>query len=185
MLTDSPKVVPVTAFGRRFRSTTEARWAVFLTELGVSWEYEPETYDLGSLGWYLPDFWLPAQGWFLEVKPGRPSILDKDYDRAKALHLLTSRPVLVANGFGRPGADGYPNNEPGWIYDIWGPGNHNNAGAGGPGHHFAVCACGRLDLSFGGMGTRCVGTSGAHRIDWRRLGDAYDAATSFRPGEAG
>jgi hypothetical protein len=183
-MTDSPKVVPVTAFGRRFRSTTEARWAVFLTELGVAWEYEPETYDLGPpLGWYLPDFWLTGPGWFLEVKPGRAKMLDEDYDRAKALHLLTARPVLVANGFGRPGRDGFPRDEPGWIYDIWAPGNHNNAGAGGDGHHFSVCVCGRMDLSYGGLGTRCAGVPGVHRVDHQRLDTAYEAGLSFRAGE--
>ena len=58
--------------GYRFRSRLEARWAVFFDALGLSWEYEPEGFDLGEHGWYLPDFrvWTP-QGrpvWY-EVKP--------------------------------------------------------------------------------------------------------------------
>jgi hypothetical protein len=179
----SPRVVPTTAFGRRFRSTTEARWAVFLTEAGIAWEYEAETYDLGTLGWYLPDYWLPSPGWYLEVKPGRAKMLDADYDKAKGLFMATERPVLVANGFGRPGPEGFPNNEPGWIYDVWNPGDYNNAGAGGQGHHFAMCVCGQIDLSFGGLGTACRGKPGAHHSDRRRLDAAYEAALSFRPGE--
>lgn len=58
--------------GHRFRSRLEARWAVFLDRLGVAWEYEPERYQLAS-GKYLPDFWLPAQQFFLEVKGVAPS----------------------------------------------------------------------------------------------------------------
>ena len=34
--------------GYRFRSRLEARWAVFFDACGVSWEYEPEGYDLGN-----------------------------------------------------------------------------------------------------------------------------------------
>jgi len=61
--------------GHRFRSRLEARWAVFLTEAGIPWEYEPEGFQLKA-GWYLPDFrvslpdnetlWLEIKG----VKPG-------------------------------------------------------------------------------------------------------------------
>lgn len=54
--------------GYRFRSRLEARWAVFFDQLGIKNEYEKEGFDLGELGWYLPDFWLPESGWFIEVK---------------------------------------------------------------------------------------------------------------------
>ena len=54
--------------GYRFRSRLEARWAVFFDAFGIDWEYEPEGYDLGDLGWYLPDFYLHDSGWFIEVK---------------------------------------------------------------------------------------------------------------------
>lgn len=55
--------------GYRFRSRLEARWAVFFDELGVRYEYEKEGYDLGELGWYLPDFWLPELRTWFEIKP--------------------------------------------------------------------------------------------------------------------
>jgi hypothetical protein len=182
-LTDAPKVVPATAFGRRFRSTTEARWAVFLTDLGVPWEYEQETYDLGQLGWYLPDFWLTREGWFLEVKPGRTQMLDQEYDKAKALHMTTGRPVLVANGYGLPGDHWFRGNEPGWIYDMFTFDQQDvSAGGGGAGHHFVICSCGRIGLSFHGYGTRCAGNPG-HRADWDRLLAAYSAGASYRPDE--
>lgn len=54
--------------GYLFRSRLEARWAVFFDELGIKYEYETEGYDLGELGWYLPDFYLPEEKWFVEVK---------------------------------------------------------------------------------------------------------------------
>ena len=54
--------------GYRFRSRLEARWAVFFSALHTEWDYEPEGYDLGKAGWYLPDFWLPDMGVFVEIK---------------------------------------------------------------------------------------------------------------------
>jgi len=54
--------------GYLFRSRLEARWAVFFDALGIKWEYEPEGYDLGVDGWYLPDFWLPEFRVFVEIK---------------------------------------------------------------------------------------------------------------------
>jgi hypothetical protein len=44
--------------GRRFRSRTEARWAVFFDELKLRWAYEDEGYVLPETGCYLPDFKL-------------------------------------------------------------------------------------------------------------------------------
>lgn len=55
--------------GYKFRSRLEARWAVFFDTLGVEYWYEPEGYDLGNGVYYLPDFWLPKQNKWLEVKP--------------------------------------------------------------------------------------------------------------------
>lgn len=60
------------AYGCRFRSRLEARWAVFLTEAGFDWEYEPEGAALDA-GRYLCDFRVTRPGsgtavW-LEVKP--------------------------------------------------------------------------------------------------------------------
>jgi hypothetical protein len=56
----------------RFRSRLEARWAKFFDALGLKWEYEVEGYDLGSLGWYLPDFVVTSpygRKQIYEVKP--------------------------------------------------------------------------------------------------------------------
>jgi hypothetical protein len=71
--------------GYRFRSRLEARWAVFFDAIWLRWEYEPEGFDLGDAGWYLPDFFVhcqntrllseewPVRGWWVEIKPSRPT----------------------------------------------------------------------------------------------------------------
>ena len=67
--------------GYRFRSRLEARWAVFFDACGVTWEYEPEGYDLGNGLHYLPDFLLhdvkgrAAGDLYVEVK-GRMTEMD-------------------------------------------------------------------------------------------------------------
>ena len=48
--------------GYRFRSRLEARWAVFFDALGVSYEYEPEGFELDDGTWYLPDFRVKCYG---------------------------------------------------------------------------------------------------------------------------
>lgn len=55
--------------GYRFRSRLEARWAVFFDTLNVLYEYEPEGFELGDGIRYLPDFWLPQQRCWVEIKP--------------------------------------------------------------------------------------------------------------------
>ena len=65
------KAIETRAYGCRFRSRLEARWAVFFTALGLSWEYEPEGFQVGN-HFYLPDFRVyTPQGkpiWY-EIKP--------------------------------------------------------------------------------------------------------------------
>jgi hypothetical protein len=61
--------------GYRFRSRTEARWAVFFDALDIRWEYEKEGYELPS-GRYLPDFYLPCYGplgYWIEIKGNPPT----------------------------------------------------------------------------------------------------------------
>lgn len=81
--------------GCRFRSRLEARWAVFFTTLGVEWEYEPQGYLVGDEGHqrpYLPDFYLPQLGTWVEVK-GDPMRLDLG---------LIADAVDPKTGLGRP-----------------------------------------------------------------------------------
>jgi hypothetical protein len=54
--------------GYRFRSRVEARWAIVFDALGIQWEYEIEGFKTPS-GNYLPDFRLPQQRCWVEIKP--------------------------------------------------------------------------------------------------------------------
>lgn len=73
------KAIETSYKGYQFRSRLEARWAVFFDHLGIKWQYEPEGFEK-SIEWYeklggepqkvryLPDFYLPATGTWVEVK---------------------------------------------------------------------------------------------------------------------
>lgn len=63
------KAIETVYNGYRFRSRLEARWAVFFDTLGVTYEYEPEGYELDDGTRYLPDFYFPEWACFGEVKP--------------------------------------------------------------------------------------------------------------------
>lgn len=63
--------------GYRFRSRLEARWAVFLDSLGIEYWYEHEGCPLATGRGYLPDFYLPALGCWIEVKGPEPTEEEK------------------------------------------------------------------------------------------------------------
>ncbi len=89
--------------GYRFRSRLEARWAVFFDTVRIPWQYEDEGYDLSNVAlpnvpgaltqwlsaedhetpdvaapqWYLPDFYLPRQDSWIEVKPRMPDYRER------------------------------------------------------------------------------------------------------------
>jgi hypothetical protein len=69
-VTDEPDIdaIPTTYAGTDFRSRLEARWATFLDSHRIIWQYEPETITLPSGTVYVPDFWLPELGTWIEVK---------------------------------------------------------------------------------------------------------------------
>ncbi len=65
--------------GYRFRSRLEARWAVFFDEANVKYEYEPEGFKTEDGICYLPDFYLPNDDVYVEVKPNMEKLfLDKE-----------------------------------------------------------------------------------------------------------
>ena len=82
--------------GYRFRSRLEARWAVFFDALGVRWEYEKEGYDLDEAGPYLPDFWLPNERLWVEIKGDEPS--EQEQAKAHALAQQSKSFVLIFSG---------------------------------------------------------------------------------------
>lgn len=91
--------------GYRFRSRLEARWAVFFDALGIRWAYETEGFDLSSyqpMGYnlssfaYLPDFWLPDVGMFVEVKGSEPT--GEEISKCNLLSDHTQRATLLVYG---------------------------------------------------------------------------------------
>ncbi|GAA1574640.1 hypothetical protein GCM10009827_115650 [Dactylosporangium maewongense] len=78
--------------GHRFRSRLEARWAVFFDTANILWHYEHEGYPVGGRP-YLPDFYLPECGTWIEVK-GHDSMLDVTLMEAAATQL----PLLSYKG---------------------------------------------------------------------------------------
>lgn len=92
--------IPVRYAGVSLRSTTEGRWAVFLDQIGVTWEYEPGAVNVAGRNRYV-DFWLPGLGCYLEVKPEHTPL-----DEAFALALSEQRgsPVIWCSGSPWPGS---------------------------------------------------------------------------------
>ncbi len=89
----------------RFRSRLEARWAVFFDTAGVLYEYEKQGYDLDAAGWYLPDFWLPAQKAWVEIKGRDP--LDYEIRQFCTLASEAKRPLFVFAGDINPAIQSY------------------------------------------------------------------------------
>ncbi len=119
--------------GYRFRSRLEARWAVFFDALGIEWEYEKEGYDLGGLGWYLPDFWLPHGRMWAEVKPEKFD--DVAFEKCGMLVEATQCPVILLEGipdikfygFLFPVPEGYcAETGAGWALDVVFISNYHN-----------------------------------------------------------
>lgn len=95
-MTDHLRAIETTYLGYRFRSRLEARWAAFLTRLGVKFEYESEGYDLNGTR-YLPDFWLPGNRTFIEVKAQRGDGVDR-----KPLAAVEAAPNLFSRDSDNP-----------------------------------------------------------------------------------
>lgn len=97
--------------GYRFRSRLEARWAVFLDKLRVPYEYEPEGFNLGEAGCYLPDFRIKCYGYrgdcLMEHEPTELYIEVKGHmteeDAKKIEAFSEEHPVLVVGNI--PGKD--------------------------------------------------------------------------------
>lgn len=89
------KAIPTEYNGIVFRSRLEVRWAIFMDSLGVKYQYELEGYDLDS-AWYLPDFWLPEQEVWLEVKGGCPT--NQEERKVRLLCEYSGKPVVILWG---------------------------------------------------------------------------------------
>lgn len=71
--------------GVRYRSRTEARWAVFFQTLDIAVEYERERINLSDGSSYLPDFWIPDFKAYFEVKGGSEAIVTDEATKARRL----------------------------------------------------------------------------------------------------
>jgi len=85
--------------GIRYRSRTEARWAVFFDTLGWNAEYEIEGYDLDGL-WYLPDFYVPEINSFCLIKGNEFNYPERE--KARKLGIHTQKNILVLIGTPSP-----------------------------------------------------------------------------------
>ncbi len=63
------KAIPTEYNGYNFRSRLEATWACFFNHMNIPYQYEPRLFYFPGGVKYLPDFWLPAQECWLEIKP--------------------------------------------------------------------------------------------------------------------
>lgn len=83
--------------GYLFRSRLEARWAIFMDELGIEWLYEDEGFILSNGTWYLPDFYLPTfnGGTFVEVKP---KFKQEEIEKCRDLCFDSFKCVWMAEG---------------------------------------------------------------------------------------
>lgn len=80
--------------GCRFRSRTEARWAVLMDRLNIPWEYEPQGWEMPDGSRYLPDFWLPRHLINVEVK-GSDDQLARDMPKMRAFVQASNALILI------------------------------------------------------------------------------------------
>jgi hypothetical protein len=78
------EAIPTEYAGVTFRSRLEARWAQTLDANSIRWAYEPETLTLPSGTVYIPDFWLPELGTWIEVKGTGIPRVEKTAELAKS-----------------------------------------------------------------------------------------------------
>ncbi len=164
--------------GIKFRSRLEARWAVFYDSLGIEWEYEKEGYSLPS-GYYLPDFWLPKQQCWIEIKGQSPT--EQEETLSQQLSQVTGRRAFIF--WGEIPADPTQSQNDG-AYDLSNGGWDNF-------QMWCECSnCGMLDIQFDGRSDRLnCKASGCSRsthgdkgysADSEKLLHAYAAARSAR-----
>lgn len=81
--------------GYRLRSYTELMWARLMDAAEIFYLYEPDLVRVDD-GYYLPDFWLPHVGIYLEVKGKHPTELE--VQKADAVMARTGREVMFLVG---------------------------------------------------------------------------------------
>ncbi|MFI1652172.1 hypothetical protein ACH4XT_35305 [Streptomyces avidinii] len=146
--TPAPSIdaVPTRYGDTTFRSRLEADWAATLDGNGIRWLYEPETITLPSGAVYLPDFWLPELGTWIEVKgPGIPRVeKTAELARSRACGCEAACACRWPGGefvlLGRPPAPSHWNesgHRPRYGYAVW------ETPVGPSAYYLACPACGR------------------------------------------
>jgi hypothetical protein len=168
--------------GRYFRSRLEARWAVFFNAINIPWVYEPQGYQLPDKTCYLPDFFLPLQECFIEIKPRQPT---REEERKYALFASISQYDLFLFAQPMPGYQidgGYPtgqtNCDSAYLFAAHCMGVND--------YNYTWCICGKcskLGIEFDGRGARICHhdtDDKGYSFEHARLLAAYDMANSAR-----
>lgn len=79
------EAIQTTVDGVRYRSRTEARWAIFFSALNLTFSYEPQRLRLSSGETYLPDFYIREFSAWFEVKAANDAIVTNESARARRL----------------------------------------------------------------------------------------------------
>lgn len=169
------KAIDTVYKGYKFRSRLEARWAVFFDTLGIPWDYEREGYDLDGT-FYLPDFWLPEQDCWIEIKGQKPT--KEENDKAGKLAEASGKNVYIF--FNIPPDDIYD-------MDMAEEAGHVFIGDEGwdLGQMWCECPkCHKFGIEFEGRAARLCGcfpdSDRGHNYDSPRLIKAYTAARQAR-----
>lgn len=153
--------VPTLYKGIQFRSRLEARWAIFFDELGIEWDYEPETFET-KYGYYMPDFFLPSiNRWFI-VKGTK--IPDDESKKVLELSRITAARAIIAEGSIPEWFDFHKENHQCNYLSMLD--NRNGQEGGDWGWMPCFCPqCGRFDFQFEGRYERnceCVNSDGGY-----------------------
>lgn len=138
--------------GCLFRSRLEARWAVFMDTLGLTWRYEPEGFELSDGTRYLPDFYVDGIGW-LEIKPSKETD-DGKFEKFCNEHITIQgfRAFLIAGDIPSPSYDDIPNEDRFYIGGFFG--GMYGGGLDSP-YAWCVCTvCGKIGIEYDGRGER-------------------------------
>lgn len=185
------KPIETTYRGYRFRSRLEARWAVFFDAAGIKWLYEQQGFEVNGKP-YLPDFLLPAFGYF-EVRGIK---FDCDDELLQALADGTGHTVYIAfeeipkpescgqgNGYLRSFFPGFTKDEyPGDMYDGSSDFMFPYLAWGSDDMFLRCTSCGDVviaDASYGTMKGVCA-CSVTSRSNTSRLMPLSDALTKAR-----
>jgi len=77
--------IPTEYRGFRMRSRTEANVARIMDDANILWQYEPRRFNLGCCI-YIPDFWLPEEKMFVEVKGWMDSRSEHKINRFREIY---------------------------------------------------------------------------------------------------